>query len=303
MLHSPDHNPQSATEDVLTQLELNGAKPPLGETDHRLMPDMNLAEGCIEALFDATISLMRDSQLEDDLEDVQWALANIFHRRSAFTQKRLDDVEGEIRLMLDCQDGSEVKSGELERLQTSAEKLTAHRDAYEDMREYAAVQFLSDTGSVWMPRSGNRVQHKSLTASVIDSRSYLAAQKVKDTQTLCPEGTRIAFAGGIDYQDHTVIWQALDATRTKYPDMVLLHGGAKKGAEFIASKWADNKKVAQVIFKPDWASHNRAAPFKRNDEILKVMPQGLIATPGSGVTENLVDKARKLGIRVLRIGA
>jgi len=32
------------------------------------------------------------------------------------------------------------------------------------------------------------------------------------------------------------------------------------------------------------------------------MPQGLIATPGSGITENLVDKAKKLGIRIMRIG-
>jgi hypothetical protein len=34
-----------------------------------------------------------------------------------------------------------------------------------------------------------------------------------------------------------------------------------------------------------------------------ILPQGLIATQGSGITENIVDKARKLGIRTKRIGA
>ncbi len=61
--------------------------------------------------------------------------------------------------------------------------------------------------------------------------------------------------------------------------------------------------LPQVVFKPDWKSHGKAAPFKRNDKMLEIQPQGLITTPESGITENIVDKARKLGIRVKRIGA
>jgi len=118
----------------------------------------------------------------------------------------------------------------------------------------------------------------------------------------CPEGTHIAFSGG-GYQAYDLIWSVLDATHQKYPDMVLLHGGTPKGAEMIAARWADARGVTQVVFKPDWKSHGNAAPFKRNDKMLEILPQGLIATPGSGITENIVDKARKLGIRVKRIGA
>jgi hypothetical protein len=95
----------------------------------------------------------------------------------------------------------------------------------------------------------------------------------------------------------------LDATREKYADMILLHGGTPKGAELIAAKWADTRGVTQVVFKPDWKANGRSAPFKRNDKMLDTVPQGLIATPGTGITENLVDKARKLGIRIKRIGA
>ncbi len=71
-----------------------------------------------------------------------------------------------------------------------------------------------------------------------------------------------------------------------------------KGAERIASAWADNRKVPRVAFKPDWTRHAKAAPFKRNDAMLEVLPVGVIVLPGTGIQENLGDKARKLGIRL-----
>ena len=80
--------------------------------------------------------------------------------------------------------------------------------------------------------------------------------------------------------------------------MVLLHGDSPKGAEKIASRWADTRKVPQVAFKPDWTKHAKAAPFKRNDAMLNVLPIGVIVFPGTGIQDNLADKARKLGIPV-----
>jgi len=94
----------------------------------------------------------------------------------------------------------------------------------------------------------------------------------------------------------------LDKVHANHPDMVLLHGGSPKGAERIAGCWADNRKVPQVVFKPDWNRHARAAPFKRNDRILDVLPIGVIVFPGSGISANLADKAKKLGIPVWKYG-
>ena len=84
--------------------------------------------------------------------------------------------------------------------------------------------------------------------------------------------------------------------------MVLLHGGSPKGAERIAACWANNRKVPQIVFKPNWTRHAKAAPFKRNDQILAVLPIGVIVFPGSGISANLADKARKLGIPVWKFG-
>ena len=144
------------------------------------------------------------------------------------------------------------------------------------------------------------VNHRALTASMIDSREFLAARRRADTEVLAPAGTRIAFTGGTDCNDHTRIWDALDKIRAKHPDMVLLHGGSPRGAERIAACWADNRKVPQVVFKPDWTRHRNAAPFKRNDRMLEALPIGVVVFPGSGISANLADKAKKLGIPVWR---
>ena len=57
--------------------------------------------------------------------------------------------------------------------------------------------------------------------------------------------------------------------------------------------------MQQVAFKPDWSRHRKAAPFKRNDAILEILPIGVIVFPGTGIQDNLADKAKALGIRLL----
>ncbi len=118
-----------------------------------------------------------------------------------------------------------------------------------------------------------------------------------------PAGPKIAVTGGLDFNDHHLIWDRLDRVHAKHPDMVLLHGGSPKGAERIAAKWADHRKVPQIAFKPDWTRHAKAAPFKRNDAMLEVLPIGVMVFPGTGTQDNLADKANKLGIPVWKSGS
>ena len=116
---------------------------------------------------------------------------------------------------------------------------------------------------------------------------------------MLPPGPKVAFAGGYECNDHRAIWAALDRVHAKHPGMVLLHGGSPKGAERIAACWADARKVPQVAFRPDFTRHRNAAPFKRNDLLLETLPIGVVVFPGSGISDNLADKARKLGIPLL----
>jgi hypothetical protein len=250
-------------------------------------------------MFDILGGTFRDTSLEPDLDDLLWHLADLFHKKAARVQRQLDDNEDRQRRSQNEQDGSEVRSVELETHIAQGHALLERREAFEQIRDCAAERYEAETGSAWRPRAGSLVNHKHLTAAMIDSRDFIAARRKADTELMLPKGPKIAFSGGVDYADHKRIWAVLDKALAKHPDMVLIHGGTPKGAEKAAACWADHRKVTQIGFKPDWARDGKAAPFKRNDRMLEIVPVGLIVFPGSGITGNLADKAKRLGIPVL----
>jgi hypothetical protein len=299
----PEPQAASPTAHLLDELALYGYRPGRDEADPRPLPEPEAAQAQLDAIVEALTAMLAGTRLEDDLADLVWSFVNLFHRKIDRVERELDANEQAQRASQAAQDGSEVKSFELERLIEHGKSLLERRDAFELFRDYAADLFAATTGSVWRPRSGSKVNHRALTAAMIDSRDFIAARRRADAAVLLPAGTRIAFTGGTDCGDHQRIWDALDKVRAKHPDLVLLHGGSPRGAERIAACWADNRKVAQVVFKPDWARHRNAAPFKRNDELLEALPIGVVAFPGSGISANLADKARKMGIPVWRFTA
>ncbi|WP_342364057.1 DUF2493 domain-containing protein [Terrarubrum flagellatum] len=292
----------SPTERVISELQLHGHRPHPDEPDTRSLPDELAINGTLADIFDALIATLVDTRLEPDLDDLLWSSVNLFHRAVDRIQRLLDRNEDAQKRSQQEQDGSEIRSVELERLIAEGQSLIERRDGMELFRDHAAELFEAHTGSSWRPRSGSLVNHRLLTAAMIDSRDFLAARRRIENDPLLPAGPRIAFSGGMECNDVKRIWDALDKVRAKHPDMVLLHGGSPKGAERIAACWADHHKVTQVAFKPDWTRHAKAAPFRRNDQLLETMPIGVIVFPGSGITENLADKARKLGIPVWRFG-
>ena len=295
----PVHS-SSQTDHALTELQLYGYRPFDDEPDPRPLPEGNAVAGAVADIFDALVATLGDTRLEPDLGEILWSTVNLFHRATDRIERSLDDNEQGQRRGQREQDGSEVKAVELERLTAEGQTLVERRNAMELFRDIAADQFERHTASTWRPRSGSMVNHRHLTSAMIDSRDFLAAKRRADNEVLLPAGPKVALTGGTDFNDHRLIWAKLDQVNAKHPGMVLLHGGSPKGAELIAAKWADARKVTQVAFKPDWTKHAKAAPFKRNDAMLDVLPVGVLVFPGTGIQENLADKARKLGIPVMK---
>jgi len=292
----------SPTARLLDQLELHGFKPRPGEPDPRPLPEDGTIDGAIADIFDALTGTLTDTPLDADLEALLWSTVNGFHRAAANIQRLLDANEEAQKRSQKEQDGSEIRSVELERLIGEGTALIERRECLEQFRDAAAARFEAHTGSPWRPRAGSSVTHRTLTATMIDSRDFLAAKRRVETEPLIPAGPKIAFTGGLDFNDHRLIWDRLDKALVRHPNMVLLHGGSPKGAERIAACWADNRKTPQIVFKPEWTRHGKAAPFKRNDRMLDILPIGVIVCPGSGISANLADKARLLGIPVWRLG-
>ena len=232
----------SATAAVLEELQLYGYRPFADEPDPRPLPEADALQGAIADIFDALAATLEETRLEPDLEDLLWSVTNLFHRAAARVDRDLDDNEQAQKRSQREQDGSEVRSVELEALTAQGTTLIERRNAYELMRDIAADHFETHLGQTWRPRSGSRINHRSLTAAMIDSRDYLSAKRRAEIEPLLPTGPRVAFSGGLDVTDHRAIWDALDRVKAKHADMVLLHGGSPKGAEKIAACWADNRK-------------------------------------------------------------
>jgi hypothetical protein len=292
-------NNSSATARVIEGLELYGYQPSADEPDPRPLPEPDRLAAAISDIFEIFAGTLQDTRLEPDLDDLLWSLADLFHKKAARIERQLADNEDRQKRSQQEQDGSEIRSVELETLIRQGQDHIERRDAFEQIRDLAAERYESTTGSAWRPRAGSLVNHKHLTAAMIDSRDFIAARRHADTELVLPKGPKIAFSGGVDCTDHKRIWAVLDKVLAKHADMVLIHGGTPKGAEKVAACWADRRKVTQIAFKPDWKRDGKAAPFKRNDRMLDIMPTGVIIFPGSGITGHLADKAKKLGIPVL----
>ena len=296
---------QSATATVCENAALYGATPGRDEFDTRDVWDEDEAIGAMQEAFGLLADAVAPDgfQLADERESLLWGFVNMLDAQTRRLDRAADRLMPDLRDLQREQDGSEIKSFELELTTDRAQNLTARRDAFEAMRDAAAESYRTVTGNTWRPRRGSHTsQTGHLTSAAIDARDYIRAKKDRKTQAHLPQGTLVAIAGGKDVANPAAVIERLDRVRAKYADMVLLHGGGP-GVERIAAQWAERNGVHQVVCKPDWDRYGRAAPFRRNDELLNLLPKGVIAFPGSGITENLIDKAHSLGIAVDKVAA
>ena len=177
----PPHS--SSTERVLAELQLYGFRPFQDEPDPRPLPEARTITVAVADIFDALVATLGDTRLEPDLEALLWSTVNLFHRAVLRIERELDDNEQAQRRSQNEQDGSEIRSVELERLIVEGRTLVERRDSMELFRDEAADHFERHIGSCWRPRSGSKVNHRALTSAMIDSRDFLAAQRRAENET------------------------------------------------------------------------------------------------------------------------
>ena len=291
----------SQTAAICENIALYGGAPERGEIDSREVWDEDDATGALGEAIRIMVDgiTVEGTQMADEREALLWSIVNCFHAQIGRLDRAVDRIVPEMKDLETAQDGTEVKAWELQLLTARAQNLGDRRDAFERLRDTAADAYLAETNDVWRPRNGSHTSKtRTLTSAAIDARDYRRARKEREISSHLPDGTLVAVTGGKEVADPGAVWSVLDRTRAKHGNMVLVHGGAP-GIETVAAKWAEARSVDQVIVRPDWKAHGRAAPFRRNDEMLDLLPKGIVAWPGSGITDNLVDKARQMGIPVM----
>ena len=290
----------SATATICDNAALYGAAPERGEFDTRDVWDHDDAiEAVSESFRILSQGVAPDGfQLADERESLLWGFVNMLDAQTQRLDREADKLMPELRDLQRAQDGTEIRSLELELATDRVRNLTARRDTFETMRDQAAEAYRVETGNVWRPRRGSHTsQTGKLTSAAIDARDFVRARKDRKTAAHLPSATLVAVTGGRDADPAAVIAR-LEAARAKYSDIVIVHGGGP-GVDRIAARWAETNGVHQIVCRPDWQRHGRAAPFRRNDAMLDLLPRGVIAFPGNGITENLIDRARQMGIPVL----
>src|SRR5579871_982660 len=111
-----DDTDSSPTDRAITELQLHGYRPFQDEPDSRPLPEARQITGAVADIFDALIVTLRDTRLEPDLDDLLWSTVNLFHRATTRIERELDGNEQAQRQSQRDQDGSEIRSIELERL-------------------------------------------------------------------------------------------------------------------------------------------------------------------------------------------
>jgi hypothetical protein len=122
-------------------------------------------------------------------------------------------------------------------------------------------------------------------------------KSVKDAPPKC--FLRVIIAGGRDFNDMAALERAVEASGFDKPpyriDVVL--SGAATGADKLGEIWADRKLRCCTRFKAEWDRYGKAAGPRRNMH-MATLADALIALPGGRGTANMIEVARKMGLKV-----
>lgn len=113
----------------------------------------------------------------------------------------------------------------------------------------------------------------------------------------------VIVCGGRDFSNREYVFSALDSMHGEERITLLRHGAAR-GADTLASEWAKSRRVSVDAHPADWEAHGRGAGHMRNQAMLDAVPRvdALMAFPGGRGTADMVARAERAGVRVVRCG-
>lgn len=116
---------------------------------------------------------------------------------------------------------------------------------------------------------------------------------------------RVLVCGGREFNDRDYVFQQLERLHSRHRFRLLIHGGAG-GADSIADAWARGSGVQPVTCEPLWYYYRakglvRAAGVLRNQAMLLLHPQLVIAFPGGRGTADMINRATLAGVPVLNL--
>lgn len=113
---------------------------------------------------------------------------------------------------------------------------------------------------------------------------------------------KVIVCGGRHYCDQERVFKELDTIHKHggKPISMVIQGGAA-GADRLGRFWAENRGVHCAAVHALWDAYGKAAGIFRNDAMLSLKPDLVIAFPGGRGTADMVGRAKLAGIKVIEI--
>lgn len=110
---------------------------------------------------------------------------------------------------------------------------------------------------------------------------------------------RVLVCGGRDFNDPLTLGSWLGGIHKDHGITLIIEGGAR-GADTLARQFGQFAGIPVQTFPADWQKHGKGAGPIRNAQMLREgRPDLVVAFPGGRGTANMIEQARKAGIRVI----
>lgn len=106
---------------------------------------------------------------------------------------------------------------------------------------------------------------------------------------------KVLVCGGRDYADKEFVFETLDSI----PGITTIIHGAATGADSLGALWATEKGIRVLAVPANWKEYGKSAGPIRNREMLKLEPDLVVAFPGGKGTKDMMQVARKAGIKTI----
>jgi precorrin-6x reductase len=112
---------------------------------------------------------------------------------------------------------------------------------------------------------------------------------------------RALICGGRDEKSRDYVWRGLDRIHQEREITIIAHGVAR-GVDALADAWAKQHKIRVIPYPALWAREGKMAGPSRNQRMLESFkPQIVIAFAGGRGTADMVRRAEKAGVEIVRI--
>ena len=120
-------------------------------------------------------------------------------------------------------------------------------------------------------------------------------------QAHLPTGTPVALSSLNEGADRDTVFKMLDALKTSYPDLFLIHGQTAAPAMKFAEEWARANDVDRIVFKPDWINNRGFAMAQRDRDMLEAGPIAVVDFTTSDRSTALTNLAQERNIDIVPV--